>query len=108
MSKTYALAQGNGKTSMSFLSTYLLDCPRPFKVNYGTQSWEISPVRTWLKDRVFNGINLQWKTLLKEARLNTYHYNGSNFATLTTKDMVFLPAESYFIFTESKAAIEGR
>lgn len=93
--KTYLLSDGSyKKSSISFIASSVLPTTRP----YGTQSgnaggWSASTLRSYLNNRIYNAIPIQWKQLLKEVVVSSTAGNGSN--TITGSNCyIFIPSVS--------------
>lgn len=97
--KTYPISgsTSNEFSHLAFMALDLLEIPVRYGLDYRQAYWQVSNVRTYLNQRIPNGINILWKQLLVLGEIKATAYEESNTVVKTTADTVFLPAAAYLV-----------
>lgn len=92
----YGIYGATKYSNASFVDTALLDEGHVMKVgNSSVYNWSVSAMRTWMNNKVYAGMPLQWKQLMKKVIVKSLSTNSSTQAISTVSsngDYLYIPA----------------
>ena len=93
--KTYLLSDGSYKrSSISFIASNVLTTPKPYNLQSGNAGgWASSNLRSYLNNRIYKAIPIQWRQLLKNVVVSSTTGNGANTVS-GSNCYIFIPSVS--------------
>lgn len=91
----YFLSDNSGNMdSITFLANGVLSSTQQYANNSSyTGGWAISPLRTYLNDRIYKAFPLKWKQLLKQVKVKS-SIGGKSESVTSSDCYIFIPSVS--------------
>lgn len=93
LSKRYYLSDNSGsRSTLTFIATNALSQPMAINKSGSNEGgWENYTLNTYLNDRIYNALSVEWKQLVKRVKVNSSVGNSST--SISSADCyVFIPA----------------